>query len=556
MKILIVGGVAGGASTAARLRRLDEKAEIIMFDKGPYISFANCGLPYYIGDVIKRQESLLLHTPESFSGRFNVDVRVLSEVYEIDKENKTVMVKNLKTGETYKESYDKLVLSPGASPVVPGSLAGDSHRVLSLRTIEDSENIKKQIKAANGGHAVVVGGGYIGLEMVENLVLAGIKVTVVEAANHVIASLDRDMASFVHQYLVSKGVELKLNSLVESIEEVGDKLKLTYKGGEIETDFVIMSIGVTPDSEIADKAGIELNPDFRNAIKTNENMETNDPDIYAIGDAISTKNYVTKGDCFIPLAGPANKQGRIVADRISGIDSKYKGTQGTAILKLFDITVANTGVNESQAKAAGLDYEYIYLSPLNHAGYYPGASNLFMKIIYEKKTGKILGGQFVGGDGVDKRNDILSTVIRFNGTAHDLTQLELSYAPPFGSAKDPLNMAGYAIENRMSGLVESVLLEDIPIETDLDNINLVSLCQPQDFAVFGLEGFINIPFAHLRERMSELDKDKPVYFCCYSSVTSYMACRMLSQHGYKCYNILEGANFYTTIIKDYTEFGR
>ena len=438
MKTVIVGGVAGGASAAARLRRLDEKAQIIMLEKGEYISFANCGLPYYIGGVITDKEELTLQTPESFKARFNVDVRVKSEAVSIDRKAKTITVNDHATGKTYTESYDKLILSPGARPIVPPIEGTKGDRIFTLRTIPDTYAIKEYVDANSPKSAVVVGGGYIGIEMAENLHSAGVHVTIVEMLDHVIGPLDADMAGDVHNHIRSKGVDLRLQSGVQKIEEGKDGLKLTLSDGELNTDMVILAVGVRPETELASAAGLAVNK--RGAIIVDEGMHTDDPDIFAVGDAVEITDFVTGEKGFVPLAGPANKQGRIAADQICGIDSKYTGTQGTAILKCFDMTVAVTGLSERAAKAAGIDYEKNYTYSASHAGYYPGGVNMTVKLIFEKKTGKVLGAQITGFDGADKRCDVLATAIRAGMTVNDLTNLELCYAPPFSSAKDPVNM--------------------------------------------------------------------------------------------------------------------
>ena len=536
MKVVIVGGVAGGASAAARLRRLDESAEIIMFERGEYISFANCGLPYYIGGEITKKSALTLQTPQSFNARFNVDVRVNSEVTSIDPKAKTVTVRSKDRGE-YTESYDKLILSPGAAPIRPPMEGADNARVFTLRNIPDTIKIREYVEEEFPESAVVVGGGYIGVEMAENLKNAGVAVTIVELADHVIAPLDYDMACDVHRYLKEKGVGLILKNGVQAIKEEGGKLKLTLSDGEIETDMVIMAVGVRPDTALAKDAGLELNK--RGAIVVNEHMLTSDPDIYAVGDAVEVTDFVTGEKAYIPLAGPANKQGRIAADNICGIPTTYKNTLGSAVLKIFDMTVATTGVNERAAKAAGLDYDKVYTYSNSHASYYPGSTGMSIKTLYEKGTGKILGAQIVGFDGVDKRCDVLATAIRAGMTAKDLTELELCYAPPFGSAKDPVNFVGYVIENTLAGRVKNFFWDDVAklprdgsvtlldVRTDLERENGQYI-----------EGFIHIPVDELRARAGELDKSKPVYIHCRTGLRSYVACCMLAGMGFDCYDLL------------------
>ena len=548
MKVVIVGGVAGGASAAARLRRLDESAEIIMFERGEYISFANCGLPYYIGGEITKKLALTLQTPQSFNARFNVDVRVNSEVTSIDPKAKTVTVRSKDRGE-YTESYDKLILSPGAAPIRPPMEGADNARVFTLRNIPDTIKIREYVEEEFPESAVVVGGGYIGVEMAENLKNAGVAVTIVELADHVIAPLDYDMACDVHRYLKEKGVGLILKNGVQAIKEEGGKLKLTLSDGEIETDMVIMAVGVRPDTALAKDAGLELNK--RGAIVVNEHMLTSNPDIYAVGDAVEVTDFVTGEKAYIPLAGPANKQGRIAADNICGIPTTYKNTLGSAVLKIFDMTVATTGVNERAAKAAGLDYDKVYTYSNSHASYYPGSTGMSIKTLYEKGTGKILGAQIVGFDGVDKRCDVLATAIRAGMTAKDLTELELCYAPPFGSAKDPVNFVGYVIENTLAGRVKNFFWDDVAklprdgsvtlldVRTDLERENGQYI-----------EGFIHIPVDELRARAGELDKSKPVYIHCRTGLRSYVACCMLAGMGFDCYNLSGGWRLYESILSE------
>lgn len=448
MKTVIIGGVAGGASAAARLRRLDESAEIIILERGDHVSFANCGLPYYIGGAITDKNNLTLQTPESFRTRFNIDVRIKNEAIKIDYETKTVTAKDLKSGESYVESYDNLILSPGAEPIRPNIDGVDSDIVFTLRNIPDTLKIKGYIESINPKSAVVIGGGYIGVEMAENLKEAGLEVSIVELADHLIAPLDFDMAADVHRYIKSKGIRLYLNNGVKAIN--GHKVVL--QNGEINADMVIMSVGVQPETALAKECGIRTNQ--CGSIIVDRQMKTNLANIYAIGDAVEVEDFITKLPAFIPLAGPANKQGRIAADNIVGVSSEYTGTQGSAVLKLFDMTVATTGLNEKGAKAAGIDYDKTYIYSGSHASYYPGANNMSIKALWDKKTLKILGAQIVGFDGVDKRMDVLAAVIRFGAKITDLMELELCYAPPFGSAKDPVNMLGFVAENIITGKIK------------------------------------------------------------------------------------------------------
>ena len=548
MKVLIVGGVAGGASAAARLRRLDEKAEIIMFERGEYISFANCGLPYYIGGEINKKSALTLQTPQSFNSRFNVDVRVFNEVTAIDPEKKQVTVHNVQTGEDYTESYDELILSPGAAPLVPKMDGVDDPRVFTLRNIPDTVKIRDYVEEEFPESAVVVGGGYIGVEMAENLKKAGLKVTIVELADHVIAPLDGDMAAEVHRYLRDQGVELMLGKAVQSMEDKGGKLTLHLSEGEIETDMVILSVGVRPDTALAQGAGLELNP--KGAIVVNEHMQTSKEHIYAVGDAIEIVDFVTGKKGYVPLAGPANKQGRIAADNICGIKSSYKNTLGSSVLKIFDMTVAMTGVNERTAQAAGLDYDKVYTYSQSHASYYPGGHGISIKTLYEKGTGKILGAQLVGYDGVDKRCDVIATAIRAGMTAYDLTELELCYAPPFGSAKDPVNFVGYVIENTLTGKVKNFFWNDVEKLPRDGSVTLLDVRTPSEREVGHIPGFIHIPLDELRQRAGELPQDKPVYIHCHSGLRSYLACRMLTGLGYDCYNLSGGWRFYEIAVND------
>lgn len=548
MKVLIVGGVAGGASAAARLRRLDEKAEIIMFERGEYISFANCGLPYYIGGEINKKSALTLQTPQSFNSRFNVDVRVFNEVTAIDPEKKQVTVHNVQTGEDYTESYDELILSPGAAPLVPKMDGVDDPRVFTLRNIPDTVKIRDYVEEEFPESAVVVGGGYIGVEMAENLKKAGLKVTIVELADHVIAPLDGDMAAEVHRYLRDQGVELMLGKAVQSMEDKGGKLTLHLSEGEIETDMVILSVGVRPDTALAQGAGLELNP--KGAIVVNEHMQTSKEHIYAVGDAIEIVDFVTGKKGYVPLAGPANKQGRIAADNICGIKSSYKNTLGSSVLKIFDMTVAMTGVNERAAQAAGLDYDKVYTYSQSHASYYPGGHGISIKTLYEKGTGKILGAQLVGYDGVDKRCDVIATAIRAGMTAYDLTELELCYAPPFGSAKDPVNFVGYVIENTLTGKVKNFFWNDVEKLPRDGSVTLLDVRTPSEREVGHIPGFIHIPLDELRQRAGELPQDKPVYIHCHSGLRSYLACRMLTGLGYDCYNLSGGWRFYEIAVND------
>lgn len=546
MKTIIIGGVAGGASAAARLRRLDEDAEIIILERGEFISFANCGLPYFIGGEITDRKMLTLQTPSSFKARFNIDVRVFSEAIKISPDTKTVTVKNLNTGTTYEEGYDNLILSPGAEPIKPNIVGIDGDNVFTLRNIPDTLKIKSYIETTKPKSAVVVGGGYIGVEMAENLAKAGLEVSIVELADHLIAPLDFDMAADVHRYIKEKGIRLYLNNGVKAI----DGGKIIFRNGEISADMVIMSVGVRPETSLAKDCGIALNS--RGSIVVDSRMRTNIPNIFAVGDAVEVKNYVTKAAAFIPLAGPANKQGRIAADNIAGFDSEYKGTQGSAVLKLFDMTVATTGLNEKSAEAAGIDFDKIYTYSASHASYYPGGNMMSVKILWDKKTLKIIGAQIVGFDGVDKRMDVIASAIRFGAKVTDLAELELCYAPPYGSAKDPVNMAGFVAENIISGKVKQFFWHDVESLPRDGSVTLLDVRTATERTRGHIDGFTHIPLDSLRKRINELPKDKPVYVHCHSGLRSYIACCILAGNGFDCYNLAGGWRLYESAMNERT----
>ena len=550
MKTLIIGGVAGGASAAARLRRLDEQAEIVILERGEFISFANCGLPYYIGGDITEKSKLTLQTPASFKSRFNIDVRVWSEAVAVNAEKKTVTVRNVNSGETYEESYDKLILSPGAAPIRPNIEGINSEKVFTLRNIPDTMKIKEYIENNKPRSAVIVGGGYIGVEMAENLKQAGLDVSIVELADHLIAPLDFDMAADVHRYIKSHGIALALNNGLAAIKEKENGLTVELNQGSLDTDMVILSVGVRPDTAFLQNSGIELNP--RGSIVVNDRMETNLPDIYAVGDAIVVKNFITNEPAFIPLAGPANKQGRIVADNICGIPSEYRGTQGSAVLKLFDMTVATTGLNEKSAAEAGYDYDKTYTYSASHASYYPGSSMLSVKVLWDKATLKILGAQIVGFDGVDKRMDVLATAIRLGAKVTDLSDLELCYAPPFGSAKDPVNMVGFVAENVISKKIGQFFWHDVETLPRDGSVTLLDTRTDTEVARGRIDGFMHIPVDSLRERIAEIPSGKPVYIHCHSGLRSYIACRILAGYGYTCYNLAGGWRLYESVINERT----
>ncbi len=561
MKTVIIGGVAGGASAAARLRRLDETAEIIILERGEFVSFANCGLPYYIGGAITDRNNLTLQTPESFRSRFRIDVRVFNEATSIDPAAGTVTVKNLRTGESYVESYDSLILSPGAEPIKPNIEGFDSDIVFTLRNIPDTLKIKSHIETAKPRSAVVVGGGYIGVEMAENLAQAGLNVSIVELSDHLIASLDFDMAADVHRYIKNKGIKLYLQNGVTAIRG----RTVVLQNGELSADMIIMSVGVRPDTAIAKACGIRVNN--RGSIIVDSNMRTNFPNIYAVGDAVEVQNFITESPAFIPLAGPANKQGRIAADNIAadniaadnvaadnvaGGGSVYTGTQGSAVLKLFDMTVATTGLNEKAAKEAAIEYDKTYTYSGSHASYYPGAENMSIKVLWDKKTHKILGAQIVGFDGVDKRMDVLATAIRLGAKVTDLSRLELCYAPPFGSAKDPVNMAGFVAENVISGKVKQFFWHDVQSLPRDGSVTLLDVRTKTETARGMIDGFISIPLDSLRENLGSIPKDRPVYVHCHSGLRSYIACRILAGNGYDCYNLAGGWRLYESVINERT----
>ena len=548
MKTVIVGGVAGGASAAARLRRLDEQAEIVLLERGAYISFANCGLPYYIGGDIPEQSDLMLQTPESFFRRFRVDVRTGSEVTAVDPSGKTVTIRRSDTGECYTEAYDRLILSPGASPLLPPIPGVHHSRVFTLRTIPDAVKIKEFIRKETPASALIVGGGYIGIEMAENLHQAGLQVTIAERSDHVIGPLDFDMACEVHGHLRKQGIHLLLRHAVEAIEETNKGLSVRLSGTAVQADMVVLSVGVQPDSTLAKAAGLTLNS--RGAIVVDSHMRTSDPDIYAVGDAVEVSHLVTGQKTNIPLAGPANKQGRIAADTIAGIPSRYTATQGSSILKVFDLTVATTGINEQTAKALELPFEKVYVAPSSHATYYPGAYPLAVKAIFEKETGKLLGAQLIGREGVDKRADVLATAIRAGMTAADLTELELCYAPPYGSAKDPVNFVGYVMENVLTDRVRQFFWEDIPNLPRDGSVTLLDVRTARERATGHIEGFRHSPLDELRERMDELDPQKPVYVLCLTGLRSYIACRILTGYGFTCYNLAGGWRLYKLIQEE------
>ena len=547
MKVVIVGGVAGGATAAARLRRLDEKIDIVMLERGRYISFANCGLPYFVGGHIKNESSLTVVTPEVFRLRFNVDVRTENNVIAIDRDKKTITVSDLKNGQTYTETYDKLLLSTGADPIKPPIAEIDLPGVFTLRDIPDAAKIKDYAAEKQAKSAVVVGGGYIGIEIAENLKNAGMDVTIVELSDHIIVPFDYDMAAGIQSYLVSKGVNLILRNGVRSIEEKSGHLSVNLENGSIVADTVILAVGVKPDTALAKNCGLELNK--RGSIVVNKGMQTSDPDIYAAGDAIQVENFVLKTPAFIPLASPANKQGRIAADNIFGIPSEFTGTQGSAILKIFDMTAACTGINERDAVQNDIDYDKIYMLIPSNARYYPGWTDMLVKVIFRKSDGKILGAQLTGTIGVDKRCDVFAAAIRFGACASDLQELELCYAPPFGSAKEAVNYAGYAIENLITGKVKQFHWNEVDSLPRDGSVSLIDVRNDIEAAPGSIEGFIRIPLEKLRKELHTLDKNKPVYVHCKSGMKSYVACRILEANGFECYSLSGGYTIYNSVVK-------
>ena len=549
MKVVIVGGVAGGATAAARIRRLDEQAEIVVFERSGYISYANCGLPYYIGDVITERSALTLQTPESFFNRFRVTMKVRHEVTAIHPERKTVSVKNLETGDEFEESYDKLLLSPGAKPTQPRLPGVGLNKLFTLRTVEDTFRIKEFIRTNHPKSAVLAGGGFIGLELAENLRELGMEVTIVQRPKQLMNPFDPDMAAFIHNEMRRAGVRLALGHTVEGFEERDGGVDVLLKDEQpLHADLVVLAIGVTPDTHLAKEAGLELG--IKGSILVNDRMETSVPDIFAVGDAVQVKHFVTGQDALISLAGPANKQGRIAADNICGGDSRYTGSQGSSVIKIFDMTAATTGINETNAKNAGLDVDKVILSPMSHAGYYPGGKVMTMKVVFEKETFRLLGAQIVGYEGVDKRIDVLATAIRAGLKATELKELELSYAPPYSSAKDPVNMAGFMIDNLANGVLKQWHLEDAATLPRDGSVTLLDTRTAGEYSRGHIDGFTNIPVDELRERLDELDKTKPVYVICQRGLRSYIACRILSGNGYDCCNFSGGFRFYDAVTHD------
>lgn len=556
-KVLIIGGVAGGAGAAARLRRLDKDAEIVILERGSYISYANCGLPYYIGGVIQAESALFLETPEAMKDKFNIDVRTESEVINIDRSRGNITVKNNRTGEQYFEPYDKLIISTGSSPLRPPIPGIDNEKIKTLWTVPDTLNIKKFLGRDNVKDVVVIGGGFIGLEMAENLKHAGMDVHLVEGSDQVMAPIDFEMSQLLHDNIIQNGVDLRLVHTVSKFEDNDEKVSVFLENGDtIDTDLVILSIGVRPNSQIAKNAGLELNS--RGGIIVNEYLQTSDPNIYAVGDVIEVNDFVFNSKTMIPLAGPANKQARIVAGNIAGEGTRdvYEATQGTSIAQVFDLTVASTGSNEKTLIKNGLtenkDYKKIYVTQNSHAGYYPGATPLTLKLLFSPDGSKIFGAQIVGMDGVDKRIDTIATVIRLGGNIHDLKKLELAYAPPYSSAKDPVNMAGFTASNVIDGIVE---FSDWKIDYKKKDTILLDVREPAELMAFELPGAVNIPLRELRRRINEIDKDCEIITFCAIGVRSYNASRILMQNGFKRVKLYPGGTrFYqATHYQDFND---
>lgn len=549
-RIIIVGGVAGGASTAARLRRMDETAEIIMFEKGEYISFANCGLPYYIGETIEERSALLVQTPEAMHARFGIDVRVKTEVLSIDKAAKKIEVINHETNEKYIEHYDVLVLSPGSTPLKPPIPGIDAPNIFTLWNIPDTDAIKAHVDGEKPKRAAVIGGGFIGLEMAENLHDRGIEVSVIEMADQVMAPIDYEMAQTVHKHMKDLDVNLYLGDGVKSFDYKHGVTEVTLQSGAtLEVDMVMLSIGVKPQSNLAKDAGLELNQ--RGGIVVDEYLRTSDPNIYAIGDAVEIIDFNSKSKTMVPLAGPANKQGRICADNICGFEQTYKGTQGTSIAKVFELTVASTGVNEKtlkrDGKVNGKDYHTVITHSKSHAGYYPGAIPMAIKLIFAD-DGKVLGSQIVGYDGVDKRIDVIATALRFGASVYDLTELELAYAPPYSSAKDPVNMAGYVAENMLKGRMKAFHWDEFD-SIDHDNTIILDVREEIETELGFIEGSVNIPLDSLRDRLGELDKNKKIIVYCAIGLRGYVGARILMQHGFEnVYNFSGGYSTFASVF--------
>lgn len=549
MKVIIVGGVAGGATAAARIRRIDEGASITIYERSGYISYANCGLPYYIGDEILDENELTLQTPLSFNKRYNIDVRVKHEVLDINPVEKSVLVKDLTTGQEFIDTYDKLLLSPGAKPITLDFLAKPLKNVYTLRTVEDTVEIKKYLNYKQPKNVCIIGGGFIGVEMAENIKRLGIDVTIIQKGDQLLKNFDKDMISFIHNHIRSKGVKILLNSNVLDIENIEGEVIVKFSdNSSLKFDVVLVAIGVRPDNELAIKAGLKLGDS--GAISVNDMMETSIRDIYAVGDAVEITHNVLGEKRIITLAGPANKEARVAASNICGMGSSYKGSIAPSIIKVFDMTAASVGINEEEAKRNNIKYEKIILSPLNHASYYPNAKPMTLKVLYDKNNYSILGAQCVGYEGVDKRIDVIATSIYSNLKVYTLKDLDLVYAPPYSSAKDPVNVAGYIADNIICGLVKQFYYEDIDMLRNRDDVILLDTRTVNEYIKGHAESFINIPLDDLRNNLNILDKNKKIYVMCQSGLRSYLAVRILMENDFDAYNFVGGYKLYSSIEID------
>lgn len=548
MRVVIIGGVAGGASAATRIRRLDEEAEIIIYEKSGYVSYANCGLPYYIGDVITDEAKLSVQDAAGLLRRYNIWAKVKHEVIKIDPDRKVVKVKNLTNNKEFEQTYDKLVIATGAKPIKPNIPGVDLPEVFTLRNVEDTLAIKQYVNTHNVNNIAIIGGGFIGIELAENLANIGKNITIYEMSAQLLSLLDRDMAAFVHATLREHNVTIKLKTEVSAIEKSANQLIVKTESEVLPFDMVILAIGVIPDTTLVNNLGI--NKGIKGSIVVNDKMETEIKDIYAVGDAVQVKHYITGKPTLIPLAGPANKQGRIAADNICGLDAHYNGSQGTSIIKIFDKVITATGLNETMAKRGGYNAESIVLSPISKAGYYPGSKAMTMKITFDKKSHHILGAQIFGMDGVDKRIDVIATAIRAKLKATDLPDLELAYAPPFSLPKDPVNLAGFIIENVLTGKVNQVNYQELMTLPKDGSVTFLDVRSEFEFARGSAEAFINLPLDNLRRKINELPKDKKVIVMCQSGLRSYLATRILKQHGFDAYNFVGGYAFYRAITAD------
>lgn len=548
MRVVIIGGVAGGASAATRIRRLDEEAEIIIYEKSGYVSYANCGLPYYIGDVITDEAKLSVQDAAGLLRRYNIWAKVKHEVIKIDPDRKVVKVKNLTNNKEFEQTYDKLVIATGAKPIKPNIPGVDLPEVFTLRNVEDTLAIKQYVNTHNVNNIAIIGGGFIGIELAENLANIGKNITIYEMSAQLLSLLDRDMAAFVHATLREHNVTIKLKTEVSAIEKSANQLIVKTECEVLPFDMVVLAIGVIPDTTLVNNLGI--NKGIKGSIVVNDKMETEIKDIYAVGDAVQVKHYITGKPTLIPLAGPANKQGRIAADNICGLDAHYNGSQGTSIIKIFDKVITATGLNETMAKRGGYNAESIVLSPISKAGYYPGSKAMTMKITFDKKSHHILGAQIFGMDGVDKRIDVIATAIRAKLKATDLPDLELAYAPPFSLPKDPVNLAGFIIENVLTGKVNQVNYQELMTLPKDGSVTFLDVRSEFEFARGSAEAFINLPLDNLRRKINELPKDKKVIVMCQSGLRSYLATRILKQHGFDAYNFVGGYAFYRAITAD------